>query len=88
MYRVKVRLLFSISENLIANSSCNSAKYIVQAIKKIQTDQIRSLVVKQPIQDAFNDYVQEVHKDLVWTGSCQSWCMNLQPCKPKTLADS
>ncbi|KAG4281911.1 hypothetical protein FPRO06_10815 [Fusarium proliferatum] len=62
----------------IANGSLipcieSSAKYIVQAITKIQTDQIRSLDVKQPIQDAFNDYVQEVHKDLVWTGSCQSW---------------
>ncbi|VZH93959.1 unnamed protein product, partial [Fusarium fujikuroi] len=62
----------------IANGSLipcieSSAKYIVQAITKIQTDQIRSLDVKQPVQDAFNDYVQEVHKDLVWTGSCQSW---------------
>ncbi|KAF5561450.1 sterigmatocystin biosynthesis monooxygenase stcW [Fusarium phyllophilum] len=62
----------------IANGSLipcieSSAKYIVQVITKIQTDQIRSLDVKQPIQDAFNDYVQEVHKDLVWTGSCQSW---------------
>ncbi|EMT71967.1 Putative sterigmatocystin biosynthesis monooxygenase stcW [Fusarium odoratissimum] len=57
----------------IESRALNSAKYIVQAITKIQTDQIRSLDVKQPIQDAFNDYVQEVHKDLVWTGSCQSW---------------
>lgn len=79
MYRVKVRVLSSNSGSFLANSSCKSAKYIVQAITKIQTDQIRSLDVKQPVQDAFNDYIQEVHKDLVWTGSCQSWCMYLYP---------
>lgn len=48
--------------------------YIVKAIEKMQRDQIKSLEVKQPVQDAFNEYVQEVHKDLVWQGSCQSWC--------------
>ncbi|KAF9876803.1 hypothetical protein CkaCkLH20_05649 [Colletotrichum karsti] len=50
-----------------------SAKYIAKAITKMQTDQIRSIDVKQPLQDAYNDYVQDVHKDLVWTGSCNSW---------------
>ncbi|KAH6677855.1 hypothetical protein F5X68DRAFT_245606 [Plectosphaerella plurivora] len=50
-----------------------SINYIAQAIVKIQRDQIKSLEVKQSVQDAFNDYVQEVHKDLVWQGSCQSW---------------
>ncbi|KAM5353392.1 hypothetical protein ACJ41O_000042 [Fusarium nematophilum] len=62
----------------IANGSLvpcieSSVKYITQAIQKIQTDQIRSLEVKQSLQNAFNDYVQQVHKDLVWTGSCNSW---------------
>ncbi|KAJ3543305.1 hypothetical protein NM208_g3643 [Fusarium decemcellulare] len=42
------------------------------------TDQIRSLNVKKPLQDAFNEYVQEVHKDLVWTGSCNSWYKDRQ----------
>ena len=39
----------------------------------MQSDQIRSLEVKKNMQDAFNDYAQNVHRDLVWTGSCQSW---------------
>ncbi|KAF4999873.1 hypothetical protein FDECE_11372 [Fusarium decemcellulare] len=55
-----------------------SARYIAKAITKIQTDQIRSLDVKKSLQDAFNDYVQEVHKDLVWTGSCNSWYKDRQ----------
>ncbi|OAL44655.1 FAD/NAD(P)-binding domain-containing protein [Pyrenochaeta sp. DS3sAY3a] len=50
-----------------------SAKYIIQALHKMQSEQIRILDVKQSIQDAFNEHAQQVHEDLVWTGSCQSW---------------
>ncbi|KAJ4177179.1 hypothetical protein NW755_013998 [Fusarium falciforme] len=50
-----------------------SAAYIIQAIQKMQRDQIRTLEVKQSVQDAFNAYIQEAHKDMVWQGSCQSW---------------
>ncbi|PVH71109.1 FAD/NAD(P)-binding domain-containing protein [Cadophora sp. DSE1049] len=50
-----------------------SAKYIVQALKKMQAEQIKSMNIKKNIQDAFNEYTQAVHKDLVWTGSCRSW---------------
>lgn len=30
--------------------------------------------IKQSVQDSFNAYTQAVHKDLVWSGSCRSWC--------------
>ena len=46
----------------------------LQVLKKMQTDQIRSLDVKKRMQDAFNDYTQNIHQDLVWTGACNSWC--------------
>lgn len=52
----------------------SSVDYIIKFLQKIQQDQIRSVVVKQEMQDAFNEYTQEVHQDLVWTGSCASWC--------------
>ncbi|KIW93069.1 uncharacterized protein Z519_05674 [Cladophialophora bantiana CBS 173.52] len=32
--------------------------------------QIRSLNVKADMQRAFNQYIQNVHQDLVWTGVC------------------
>ncbi|KAK7219476.1 hypothetical protein V2G26_007479 [Clonostachys chloroleuca] len=62
----------------IANGSLipcieSSVDYVMQAIVKMQRDQIRSIEVKQTIQDAFNNYVQEVHQGLVWTGACNSW---------------
>ncbi|KAH7012944.1 hypothetical protein EDB80DRAFT_638624 [Ilyonectria destructans] len=62
----------------IANGSLvpcieQSVKYITRVLEKMQRDQIKFLHVKQHVQNAFNDYAQEVHKDLVWTGSCNSW---------------
>lgn len=57
-----------------ANTPLISAKYIVQALNKMQREQIKSMSIKKNIQDAFNQYTQAVHKDLVWTGSCRSWC--------------
>lgn len=39
----------------------------------MQQDQIKTLNVKGPMQRAFNEYIQSVHQDLVWTGSCSSW---------------
>ncbi|KAH8589597.1 hypothetical protein B0O99DRAFT_636547 [Bisporella sp. PMI_857] len=62
----------------IANGSLipcieSSAKYIVSALTKMQKEQIKSMNIKQKIQDAFNEYTQAVHKDLVWSGSCRSW---------------
>ncbi|KAF2008868.1 FAD/NAD(P)-binding domain-containing protein [Aaosphaeria arxii CBS 175.79] len=54
------------------------AKYIAQVLKKMQTDQIRKLDVKKKMQDAFNDYTQNVHQDLVWSGSCHSWYKDSQ----------
>ena len=56
-----------------------SVAYVVQMIQKMQKDQIKSVEVKQDIQDAFNEYTQSVHLDLVWSGSCVSWC----ECSPK-----
>lgn len=51
-----------------------SVDYIFHAIQKMQKDQIRSIAVKQEMQDYFNEYTQSLHRDLVWSGSCVSWC--------------
>ncbi|KAJ4262903.1 hypothetical protein NW762_006516 [Fusarium torreyae] len=66
------------SVQIVPSRTVPSSHALSGAITKIQTDQIRSMDVKQPLQDAFNDYVQEVHKDLVWTGSCNSWYKDRQ----------
>ncbi|KAL3444241.1 flavin-binding monooxygenase [Aspergillus insuetus] len=50
-----------------------SAKYICQAVQKIQRCQIRRLDVRLHMQKSLNEYIQNVHRDLVWTGNCVSW---------------
>lgn len=51
-----------------------SVQYIIQALLKMQTEQIKTLDVRKAMQIHFNEYAQNVHQDLVWTGQCNSWC--------------
>lgn len=47
--------------------------YFVKWIKKIATEDIKHVMPKQSVVDAFIKYSDEIHKTLVWTGSCTSW---------------
>ncbi|KAK0777419.1 hypothetical protein LTR75_015961 [Friedmanniomyces endolithicus] len=47
--------------------------YFCQWIKKIATEDIRSTTPKKSAVRAFNDYCDEIHKTLVWSGDCDSW---------------
>ena len=47
--------------------------YLVKWIKKIATEDIKSVVPKQSMVDAFVRYGDEIHKTLVWSGGCKSW---------------
>ena len=47
--------------------------YFVKWIRKMATEDIRYVAPKQDIVDAFIRYSDEIHKTLVWTGSCKSW---------------
>ena len=47
--------------------------YFCQWIKKIATEDIKSVVPKKSAVDAFVRYGDEIHKTLVWTGNCVSW---------------
>ncbi|KAK3055301.1 hypothetical protein LTR09_003854 [Extremus antarcticus] len=47
--------------------------YMCAWVKKIATEDIKSVVPTQRAVDAFVRYGDEIHKTLVWTGSCVSW---------------
>jgi hypothetical protein len=47
--------------------------YLMKWIKKIATEDIKYVVPKRAAEDAFGKYGDEIHKTLVWTGSCKSW---------------
>jgi hypothetical protein len=47
--------------------------YFVKMIKKIATEDIKYMVPKASAVHAFGKYQDEIHRTLVWTGSCSSW---------------
>lgn len=47
--------------------------YIVAWLKKMATEDIKSIVPKREVVEQFVRYGDEVHKTLVWTGGCKSW---------------
>lgn len=53
-----------------------TADYMVSFLKKIVTEEIKSVAPKQQVVDEFVRYGDLVHKTLVWTGSCSSWYKN------------
>jgi hypothetical protein len=53
-----------------------SADYICQWMRKIAEEDIKSIDVKQDVQDEFNAYSDEIMQTLAWSGGCQSWYKN------------
>lgn len=47
--------------------------YIVKWLRKISTEDIKAVTPKRAVEEAFVKYADEIHKTLVWTGSCKSW---------------
>ncbi|KAF4331907.1 monooxygenase [Fusarium beomiforme] len=50
--------------------------YISRWIRKISTQNIKSILVRQDALNDYNVYVQELLKTTVWTGDCRSWFKN------------
>lgn len=53
-----------------------SANWMVKWFKKIARENIKSVCPTQSATDQFVRYGDEIHKTLVWTGSCSSWYKN------------
>ncbi|GME33237.1 monooxygenase [Neofusicoccum parvum] len=49
------------------------ADLAVKMVRKIQTDDIRSIAPRQDVTDAFNVHTQTVLHGTVWEGNCSSW---------------
>lgn len=53
-----------------------TGSYIVKWLKKMATENIKSVVPKQSTMDDYIQYSDEIQQTLVWTGSCKSWYKN------------
>ncbi|KEF61461.1 uncharacterized protein A1O9_03027 [Exophiala aquamarina CBS 119918] len=51
-------------------------EYAIAAAKKIQSEQIHSLSVKDDVTRMLNRYVDKWQEGSVWTGECKSWYKN------------
>ena len=52
------------------------AEYLVQIVKKIQTEQIRHMNVKQEAVEDWIEHRNEFMKRMAWSGDCVSWYKN------------
>jgi cation diffusion facilitator CzcD-associated flavoprotein CzcO len=52
------------------------SEYMVQIVKRMQKDDIKSWAPKQDVTDAFNEHAQEWIKHTVWKDDCRSWYKN------------
>ncbi|KAH8587358.1 hypothetical protein B0O99DRAFT_656438 [Bisporella sp. PMI_857] len=50
-----------------------TANYMMATLQKMQTDNIRSIEPKKDVTVAFLKYVEEYHRDTVFSDSCRSW---------------
>jgi len=53
-----------------------SADYMIKWIKKIASEDIRSVTPKESAVEDFISYTDQIHQTLTWTGACRSWYKN------------
>lgn len=53
-----------------------SADYMLKWIRKVATENIKSVVVKSEAVDELIRYGDELHKSFIWSDTCKSWFKN------------
>lgn len=48
-------------------------EYVIKAAKKMQSDRIKALDVRERVVDQLNEYIDAWHQTSVFSGSCRSW---------------
>ncbi|RKK26698.1 hypothetical protein BFJ66_g16521 [Fusarium oxysporum f. sp. cepae] len=51
-------------------------EYVIQAIKKMQSDRIKALDVREKCVDQLNEYIDAWHQTGVFSSECRSWYKN------------
>lgn len=51
-------------------------EYVIQAFKKMQSDRIKALDVREKIVDQFDQYIDAWHQTSVFSSPCRSWYKN------------
>jgi hypothetical protein len=60
----------------ILNITEHIAKFMVKILKKVQTQNIKSLEPKEDLVDEYIEHVNRFMPRTAWTGNCRSWFKN------------
>lgn len=63
----------TVGHGTLITSMAWSAEWMVKWLRKMARENIKSVCPTQRATDEFVRYGDEIHKTLVWTGSCKSW---------------
>ncbi|KAG9496517.1 hypothetical protein J7337_011293 [Fusarium musae] len=63
-----------ISNGSLMGSVEATADYFIRLLHKMIRQRVKSFEVRVDAQEDFNIHTQTVMQDMVWTGTCRSWC--------------
>lgn len=66
----------TVGHGTLVTSMTWTAEYILKWLRKLASEDIKSVAPKQEATDEFVRYGDEIHKTLSWTGGCKSWYKN------------
>uniref|UniRef100_A0A0D2Y6A0 Sterigmatocystin biosynthesis monooxygenase stcW n=1 Tax=Fusarium oxysporum (strain Fo5176) TaxID=660025 RepID=A0A0D2Y6A0_FUSOF len=66
-----------ISNGSLMGSVEATADYFIRLLHKMIRQRVKSFEVRIDAQNDFNTHTQKVMQDMVWTGTCRSWCSSL-----------
>jgi cation diffusion facilitator CzcD-associated flavoprotein CzcO len=66
----------TVGHGTLITSMSWSADWMIKWLRKIASEDIKSVVPKQAATDEFVRYGDEIHKTLTWSGGCSSWYKN------------
>jgi len=54
----------------------SQANYIIDAVKKMLKQDLKSIEVRKNVQDKFNEEIQQKLVGTIWMSGCKSWYLN------------
>ena len=66
----------------LLGSSEHVTDYVIQVLRRLQTEPIRTIEVKREAVDELAEHAQEQLKTTAWASSCSSWFKNGKPDGP------
>ena len=67
---------FPVENGSVIGPLLGVSEYLIQMLKKMQGENIKSIMPKQDVTDLYNEHTQEWIKHTIWKDDCRSWYKN------------